>query len=221
MENVTEFWTEIDRVERRRRARWGLGVLVATLAVSGTAACSSPEAEADTAADAPVATTVAPSDPTAPTDPGTPVTVNETPGQTGSPQPTNPPAPPTTEAPSGPAPTIDSFVTPENIDCHNGDFQEFTASWSTTGAERVTIAIDGPGTYAEYGPDGETSLPFNCSSSHTFTLVAHGADGQTDSRSITLLPRNVQTDDAPEATDDLAGRLSPDERRHPPPSCAG
>ena len=94
--------------------------------------------------------------------------------------------------PSGPKPSIDSFTTPENIDCHNGNFQNFTATWTTTNATEVTISIDGPGVYATYPADGETSLPFNCSSSHTFLLTARGQDGQTATRSITLQPRNVQ-----------------------------
>jgi hypothetical protein len=94
--------------------------------------------------------------------------------------------------PSGPAPTIDSFTTPEDIDCHNGNFQTFSASWTTTGATEVTISIDGPGVYATYPADGDTSLPFNCSSPHTFLLTARGQDGRTATRSITLQPRNVQ-----------------------------
>jgi len=93
--------------------------------------------------------------------------------------------------PSAPKPVIDSFVTPESIDCHNGDFQEFTASWTTTHASSVMISIDGPGGYDTYGPDGETSLPFSCSSSHTFLLTAMG-EGGTVTRQITLEPRNVQ-----------------------------
>lgn len=94
--------------------------------------------------------------------------------------------------PSGPKPTIDSFTTPEDIDCHNGSFQTFSASWTTTNATEVTISIDGPGVYATYPADGDTSLPFNCSSPHTFLLTARGQDGQTATRSITLQPRNVQ-----------------------------
>jgi hypothetical protein len=100
------------------------------------------------------------------------------------------------EAPSGDAPvappTIDAFVTPESIDCHNGNFQEFTASWETTNAVKVTISIDGPGIYAEYPADGETSLPFNCNSAHSFLLTAYGSDGTTATRTVTLEPRNVQ-----------------------------
>ncbi len=57
----------------------------------------------------------------------------------------------------------------------------------------------GPGVYDTYGPSGSTSLPFNCSSSHTFLLTAYGSDGQTATQSVTLDPRNVQTQttDAP------------------------
>lgn len=104
------------------------------------------------------------------------------------------------QAPATPAPVIVSFTTPESIDCHNGSFQTFTASWSTTGATKVTISIDGPGIYDTYGPAGETSLPFSCSSHHTFLLTAYGPDGQTATKQVTLHPRNVQ----PEAPEDEA-----------------
>jgi hypothetical protein len=95
---------------------------------------------------------------------------------------------------NAPAPVISSFNTPENIDCHNGNLQNFSASWTTTNAVKTTISIDGAGTYATYGAnEAEVTLPFNCSSGHTFLLKAYGQDGQTVSRSITLQPRNVQT----------------------------
>jgi len=95
--------------------------------------------------------------------------------------------------PSGPAPAIATFVTPDNIDCHNGNQQNFSASWTTTDAVKTTISIDGPGVYKTYGANGSDSLPFNCSSSHSFLLTAYGADGRTATRTITLQPRNVQT----------------------------
>ena len=96
-------------------------------------------------------------------------------------------------ATTGTPPTIYSFTTPDNIDCHNGNLQNFTASWTTQNATKVTISIDGPGIYNTYGPNDSTSLPFNCSSSHTFLLTAYGAGGKTATKSITLQPRNVQT----------------------------
>jgi hypothetical protein len=89
---------------------------------------------------------------------------------------------------SGPTPTINSFTTPDSIDCHNGNFQNFTASWSTTNAVKVAISSGG----SDLPPSGETSLPFDCSSAHTFTLTAYGSGGATATRSVTLQPRNVQ-----------------------------
>ncbi len=102
---------------------------------------------------------------------------------------------------TSPAPVITEFWTPDSIDCHNGMQQTFTARWSTTNATRVTISIDGPGVYKEYGPSGEDSLPFNCSSSHTFLLTAYNADGKTATKQITLQPRNVQPE-GPTSTDE-------------------
>jgi len=98
-----------------------------------------------------------------------------------------------TSPPSGPAPAITTFVTPDNIDCHNGNQQNFSASWTTTDAVKTTISIDGPGVYKTYGANGSDSLPFNCSSSHSFLLTAYGQDGRTVTKTITLQPRNVQT----------------------------
>ncbi len=95
---------------------------------------------------------------------------------------------------SGPAPVIDSFQTPDDIDCHNGNLQDFSVSWTTTDAHKVTISIDGPGIYAEYPVDGDTSLPFNCSTSHTFLLTAYGSNGQKATRTITLEPRNAESE---------------------------
>lgn len=101
-------------------------------------------------------------------------------------------APATTSPPSGPAPAITTFVTPDSIDCHNTDSPLFSASWTTTDAVKVTIAIDGPGIYKTYPANGSDSLPFNCSSSHTFLLTAYGQDGRTATKTITLQPRNVR-----------------------------
>ena len=98
----------------------------------------------------------------------------------------------TTSPPSGPAPVIASFVTPDNIDCHNGNFQMFSASWTTTNAVKTTISIDGAGIYKTYAANGSDSLPFNCSTAHTFLLTAYGAGGHTTTKTITLQPRNVQ-----------------------------
>jgi hypothetical protein len=111
---------------------------------------------------------------------------------------------PTGGAPSGPAPAITSFTTPENIDCHNGNFQMFTASWATTNATKVTISIDGPGVFQTFGPSGSTSLPFSCSSAHTFLLTAYGQNGKTATKSITLQPRNVQPPSPPSGNADDA-----------------
>jgi len=106
---------------------------------------------------------------------------------------TNAPAPaPQPKGPTGSTPVITSFHTPDNIDCHNGNFKMFSASWTTTGATKTVISIDGPGAYKTYGPNGSDSLPFNCSSPHTFLLTAYGSGNRTATRTITLQPRNVQ-----------------------------
>lgn len=97
------------------------------------------------------------------------------------------------EGDSGTRPSITSFSTPENIDCHNGNFQNFSASWHTKNATKTTLSIDG-GLYDTYGKSADVSLPFNCSSPHKFVLTAIDSAGHKASKSITLHPRNVQTD---------------------------
>ncbi len=98
----------------------------------------------------------------------------------------------TQSPPSGPPPSVASFVTPDNIDCHNGNSQMFSASWTTTNSVKSTIAIDGGGIYKTYDANASDSLPFNCSSPHTFVVTAYAQDGRTATKSVTLQPRNVQ-----------------------------
>ena len=73
----------------------------------------------------------------------------------------------------------------------------------------VTISIDGPGIYKTYGPTGSDSLPFSCSSPHTFLLTAYGHDGSTVSHSITLHPRNVQVPSSGDEDGELEGTPNP------------
>jgi hypothetical protein len=105
-------------------------------------------------------------------------------------------------APKGPAPVITSFNTNGTVDCHNGNQQTFSFDWTTTNATSVSVTMDGA-PIQTVGPNGNGSLPFNCSSAHTYTLTAHGQNGQTASKSQTLQPRNVQkppTNDDDDAT---------------------
>jgi hypothetical protein len=98
--------------------------------------------------------------------------------------------------PTGPQPTIASFTTlsgNQDVDCHNGNSQNFSATWDTTDAVRVAIS----GGDSNLPPDGETSLPFEClSAPHTYTLTAYGSGGKTATRSLTLPARNVQPPDS-------------------------
>ena len=94
--------------------------------------------------------------------------------------------------PTGPQPSIVSFATlsgNDDVDCHNGNSQNFSATWDTT--EAVRVAITGGGD--NLPPDGETSLAFNClTAPHTYTLTAYGSGGRTATQSLTLPARNVQ-----------------------------
>ena len=158
--------------QRRRFVPLGLATSAAVLLVLGAAACSS--SDDSKASDTTTTSTTVASPQGGATGQGGGGGQSSS-GQTGG-------------APTGPTPTIVSFTTPENIDCHNGNQQNFTASWETTNATRVSITSGGD----SLPPTGSTSLPFDCSSAHTFTLTAYGSGGQTASQSVTLQPRNVQ-----------------------------
>lgn len=115
-----------------------------------------------------------------------------------TPKPKAPPAPSAPAAPAAPAPVITSFMTPDSIDCHNGNFQDFSASWTTKNAVKTTISIDGAGVYKTYGPNADTSLPFDCKKAHSFKLTAFNQDGKSVSKTITLQPRNVPPPPGPD-----------------------
>ena len=93
---------------------------------------------------------------------------------------------------SGPTPTIVSFTGTGDgtVDCHNGNQQNFSDHWQTTGAVRVTITSGG----SNLPPSGDGSLPFSClTAPHTYTLTAFGSGGRTATKSITLTAVNVQS----------------------------
>lgn len=86
------------------------------------------------------------------------------------------------QAPATPgSPTVDAF-TPGTPDC---DASEVTASWSTTSAQWVTIAIDGEAIYGDLPADGEVVLPYDCSAEPVLTLAAIGADGRSAAATVT------------------------------------
>lgn len=99
-----------------------------------------------------------------------------------------------TEAPSGdpddsplpgasadPNPRIVSFTTPKQEDCTNDTAGSVHVSWEIENASGVSIAIDGPGIFAEYdGLTGSIDLPFGCDTTvleHTYTLKTIGGTG--------------------------------------------
>jgi hypothetical protein len=60
-----------------------------------------------------------------------------------------------------------------------------------SGADKVTLAVDGPGIYNSYGPKGSETFSFGCGGrnpgetvSHTYTLVAE-KDGEQAKKTLT------------------------------------
>jgi cytoskeletal protein RodZ len=85
---------------------------------------------------------------------------------------------PTTTAPARPA--ITEFVAPATVDCDAPT--QIELAWNTQNATRVTVSIDGPGVYDEYGPAETVLVPFACDGQpHTYELRAYGDDGSVSS----------------------------------------
>ena len=90
----------------------------------------------------------------------------------------------TTKAASNPVITLFT-ATPSPAPCPSTS--EVSLNWTTQNAVNVDVSIDGPGKYATYGPSGPQLVPFSCgSSSHSYTLTARGASGQTVSQTIVV-----------------------------------
>ncbi len=69
---------------------------------------------------------------------------------------------------------------------------DLVVEWSVSGADEVTLAVDGPGIYNSYGPKGNETFAFGCGSGrkqgdiikHTYTLVAEH-DGVEAKKTLT------------------------------------
>jgi hypothetical protein len=106
----------------------------------------------------------------------------------------------TTTTPSGPQITAYN-ATPNPATCPNNSATvQLTLTWTTTNALGVTVSIDGPGKYADYGANGSAQVPFNCSGTHSYTLTANGSAGQTTSRTITVQPAVTPPSTTPPTT---------------------
>jgi len=182
VKSITATMSRTRPADRRRKSTRRMAVVL--LALVGTVLAAGCSSSSDSAAKTTTSKAASASSTTISSNGGASTGSGQSSGQSSS---------AATSPPSGPAPAITTFVTPDNIDCHNGNQQNFSASWTTTDAVKTTISIDGPGVYKTYGANGSDSLPFNCSSSHSFLLTAYGQDGRTVTKTITLQPRNVQT----------------------------
>lgn len=85
---------------------------------------------------------------------------------------------------------IEEFGVPATVDC-SGDDPQVSLTWSARNADRVTISVDGPGVYAEYGPSGETAILFPCPGPHTYLLTAYGPGGATQTEIVTVTGESV------------------------------
>jgi hypothetical protein len=90
---------------------------------------------------------------------------------------------PTTQ-PAGPS-ILQFIPNPSPYNCPgNGQIQ---LSWSTQNTTGVTISIDGAGIYGNYGPTGNTNVPFVCpATQHTYLLTATGSNGQKPQKTLVV-----------------------------------
>lgn len=89
-------------------------------------------------------------------------------------------------------------VCPSGTDQVQYEGQPVRLEWKVTGADKTTLAVDGPGVYATYDTTDSAELAFPCSgepgseASHTYTLTAIGENG-TKSKTITVKARIQET----------------------------
>jgi hypothetical protein len=88
------------------------------------------------------------------------------------------------------APEILSWTGPPNANCQaDTEVVTLTFRWRTRNAEAIDFEVDGvpPGASAGAGPSGSIDLPFECSkASHTYTLTASNAAGETVTKDLTV-----------------------------------
>jgi hypothetical protein len=97
-----------------------------------------------------------------------------------------------TVPPKGSKPVIESFATSGEVDCSAGGKQQFTASWSTGAAYKVTLSIDGKDSGKSYPAVGTATLAYACNGPHTYLLTATGSAGTT-TRSVVIRRRPADT----------------------------
>jgi hypothetical protein len=89
------------------------------------------------------------------------------------------------QSPAAKGPVISYFRIKQKPQCPQGTNVDpipgvdLIVEWSVSGADKVTLAVDGPGIYNTYGPKGSETFSFGCGDgkpgelvSHTYTLVA-------------------------------------------------
>jgi hypothetical protein len=98
---------------------------------------------------------------------------------------------------AAPGPAITSFTSSSTtIACPSPDVSttlgppSITLSWTTERATGVDLSVDGGGVYASYGPSGSTTITVPCDGgTHTYTLTAKAAGGQSGSQTISVQTR--------------------------------
>lgn len=99
----------------------------------------------------------------------------------------------TTPTTAAPGPQILQYTSSPNfVNCPGSG--TITLSWATANTSGVTISIDGPGAYGNYGVTDNQSFPYACpapatdpqTTTHTYLLTAHGLNGQDVQRQIVV-----------------------------------
>lgn len=97
-------------------------------------------------------------------------------------------------------PVIAAFRVTQKPACPSGTDQvrfegrPVVLAWKVTGAETVTLSVDGPGVYDSYPAEGTATIDFPCGAEaggeqvHTYTLAVKGPEG-TESKTLTVTAR--------------------------------
>lgn len=94
-----------------------------------------------------------------------------------------------TAAPTLPstAPAIIQYTAPDTVKCTDGGVVYITLSWRVDRAGGVSLAIDGPGKYADYPASSSVEVPFACGESqHTYTITSSGGTGPAATQTKTI-----------------------------------
>lgn len=85
------------------------------------------------------------------------------------------------------APAIIQYDAPATVKCAGTEVVYITLTWRVDRATGVSLAIDGPGKYADYPASFSVEVPFSCGESqHTYKITSTGGSGPAATQTKTI-----------------------------------